>query len=74
MIYFLICPPSLKEIKVRGYKTCFMLNSAEREILNARQYNKYPEIKYFSGSDKPRMLFSLLIEVEMPIIDGILTL
>ena len=34
-----------------------MLNSAEHEILNAHT---------FQGRDKPRMLFSLLINVEMP--------
>ena len=41
----------------RGYKTFFMLNSVEHEILNA---HKYKTIKKFSflGSDKPRMLFS----------------
>ena len=45
-----------------------MLNSAEHEILNAHKYKKYPEIQHFSGSDKPRMLFFLLINVKMPTI------
>ena len=39
-----------------------MLNSAEHEILNAQTYE---EIKHYFGSDKPRMLFFLLIKVEM---------
>ena len=39
------------------YKTFFMHNSAEHEILNA---GKYENIKNytFSSSDNPRMLFS----------------
>ena len=51
----------------------FMLNSAEHAILNARKYKKYREIKHFVGSDKPRMLFFLLIKVEMPTFVGIST-
>ena len=50
----------------RGYKTCFMLNSAEHEILNAHKYNKYQEIQHISGSYKPRMLFFQLINVKLP--------
>ena len=34
---------------------------------------KYQEIKHFSGLDNPRMLFFLLIKVEMPTIVGIST-
>ena len=34
---------------------------------------KYQEIKHFSDSDKPKMLFFLLIKVEMPTIVGIST-
>ena len=34
----------LKEIRSRGYKTFFMLNSVEHEILNA---HKYKNIKKF---------------------------
>ena len=55
----------------RGYKTFFMLCSAEHEILKARKYGNYQEIQHFSGSDKPRMLFFLLINVKMPTIVGI---
>ena len=59
--------------RVRGYKTFFMLNSVEHEILNAHKYKQYQEIQLFSDSDKPRMLFFLLVNVKMPPIDGILT-
>ena len=47
----------------------------EHDISNAQKYKKHKEILLFSGSDKPRMLFFLLINVEMPtiVIVGILT-
>ena len=35
---------------------------------------RYQEIQLFSDSDKPKMLFFLLINVKMPKIVGILTL
>ena len=57
----------------RGCKTFFMLNSFEHEILDAHKYKKYQEIQLFSGADKLRMLFFLLINVKMPTIVGILT-
>ena len=57
----------------RGYVTFFMLNSDEHEILNAYKYKKYQEIWLFLSSDKPRVLFFLLLNVKMPIIVGILT-
>ena len=50
-----------------------MLTSAEHEILDTPQNKKYQEIQHVSGSDKPRMLFFLLINVKMPAIVGILT-
>ena len=59
--------------RARGYKTFVMFNSVENEILNAHKYKKYQEIQLFSDSDKPRMLFFLLINVKMPTIVGILT-
>ena len=62
-----------EEDRARGYKTFFMLNSVEHEILNAHKYKKYQEIQLFSDSDKPRMLFFLLINVKMPTLVGILT-
>ena len=45
----------------RGYKTFFML------------YSVHAQIWLFLGSDKPIMLFFLLINVKMPTIVGILT-
>ena len=58
----------------RGYKTFFMLTSVENEILNANKYKNIRKFSvFFSGSDKPRMLFFLLIKIQMPTIVGILT-
>ena len=56
----------------RGYKTFFMLNSVQHEILNAHKYKNMKK-KAFSDSNKPRMLFFLLKNVKMPTIVGILT-
>ena len=42
------------------------LNSAEHEILNAIEYKNIKKFSFFSGSDKHRMLFFLLINVKMP--------
>ena len=58
--------------RARGYKTFFMLNSAEHEILSARKYENIKKSS-FSGSDKPRVLFFLLINVKMPTIIVIIT-
>ena len=44
----------------------FMLNSAEQEISNAHEYKNIKKSTYFSGSDKPIMLFFQLINVKMP--------
>ena len=44
------------EIRPRIYKTFFMLNSAEHEILNAHKYKNIKKCG-FLGPDKPRMLF-----------------
>ena len=57
----------------QGYKTFSMLNSVEHEILNAHKYKKIASNSAILGSDKPRMLFFLLIHVKMPTIVGILT-
>ena len=62
-----------KKIWLRGYKTFFILNSVEHEILNAYKYETVKKFSIFSGSDKLRMLFFLLINVKMPTIVGILT-
>ena len=51
-----------------------MLNSAEHEIINAHTIKNIKKIRFFfAGSDKPRMLLFLLINVKMPTIVGILT-
>ena len=60
-------------IRARGYKTFLLFNSAEHEILNAHKHKNINKFSFFSGSDKPRVLFFLLINVKMPIIIGILT-
>ena len=56
--------------QARGYKTFFMLNSVEHEILNAHKYKKNQEIRPLSGSVKHRLLFFLLIHVKMPTMGG----
>ena len=50
----------------------FMLNSVEHEILNAHKYKNIKKFSFFPDSDKPRMLFFLLINVKMPTTVGIL--
>ena len=57
----------------RGYKTFFMLNSAEHEILITHKYKKIRKLNIFQAQTKPTMLFFLLINVKMPTIVGILT-
>ena len=49
------------------------LFSVEREILNAHKYKNIKKFSFFSDTNKPRMLFFLLIKVKMPTIVGILT-
>ena len=56
-------------IRARGYKTFFMLNSVEHEILNAYKYKNIKKFSFFSDPEKPRMLFFLLINVKMPTIE-----
>ena len=51
----------------------FMLSSADHEISYVHMYKNTKKFIIFSGSDKPRMLFFLLINVKMPTIVGILT-
>ena len=43
------------------------------KFLNAHKYKNIKKFSFFSGSDKPRMLFFLFINVKMPTIVGILT-
>ena len=67
---------SVTAVKVQGpevIKNIFMLISAEHEILNAHKYKYIKKFSIFLGSDKPRMLFFMLINVKMPTIVGILT-
>ena len=49
-----------------------MLNSVKHEILNAHKYKNLKN-SAFLGSDKPGMLFCMLMNVKMPTIVGILT-
>ena len=51
----------------RGYKTFFMLNLVEHEILNAHMYKDHRKFSTFSGSEKLILLLILFIIV------GILT-
>ena len=50
-----------------------MLNSIEHEILNAHKYKNIMKFGFFLGSDMPKMLFFLLINVKMLTFVGILT-
>ena len=61
-----------KHQEIRGYKIFYMLNSTEHDICLAHSIN-ISRNSAFSVTDKPRMLFSLLINVTMPMIFGILT-
>ena len=73
-ICFLVPVSQVVQItRPRGYKTFFVLNSIEHEILNAHKYNNIKKFCFILGSDKPRMLFFLLIYVKMPTVVGILT-
>ena len=60
-------------LRARGYKTFFVLNSIEHEILIAHKYKNIKKFGFFLGSHKPRMLFFPLINVKMPTTVGILT-
>ena len=62
-------PTSIRSL---GYNKKFMLNSAEHEIFDAHDYRNIKK-SAFSGSDMPKMLFFLLINVKMPTIVDILT-
>ena len=49
--------------------TCITQLSMKFQILISI---KYQEIQHFSSSDNPKMLFSMLVNVKMPTIIGIL--
>ena len=74
-INFYHCPNAVSTVtkaRARGYKTFSLLNSAEHEILKALKYNNVKKFSIFH-SDKPRMLFFLLMNVKVPTIVGIST-
>ena len=56
-------PSGLPAAWAQGYKSYFMLNSAEHEILDAHKYKNIKKFSIFSSSDKPRMPFFLLIKL-----------
>ena len=47
-----------------------MLISAKYEILNAHKYKNIKTFSFFSGSDKPKVLFYMPINFKMPIVVG----
>ena len=57
----------------QGYKSFFILKSAEQLMLNVPMYEKLKKDQHISGSDKPRMLLFLLMNVKIPTTVGILT-
>ena len=59
--------------RLRGYKTFSKLNSAEHKIFNAHKYKKKSRNSAFLDSDKPGMLFFMLMNVKMPTTVSILT-
>ena len=46
------------QILPQGYKTFFVLNSVEHEILNAHKYKKYQEIRSFNAQLSLECYFS----------------
>ena len=60
-------------IRPRGYKTFFVLNSVEHEILNAHKYKNIKKFGLFKAQLSLECYFSSLIHVKMPTIVGILT-
>ena len=65
---------SMTSIWVQGYKTVFMLNSVEHEIMLISIKILRKKFSFFSGPGKRRMLFFLLVNVKMPTVVGIFTL
>ena len=64
---------SMPEAWPRGYKTFFVLNSGEHEILNAHKYKNINKFGLFKAQLSLECYFSPLIHVKMPTIVGILT-
>ena len=68
MTVHVICPKyDYLGTRPRGYKTFFMLNSVEHEILDAHKYKDIKKNSAFVCSYKPRILFSPLINDKMPL-------
>ena len=61
------------QIWPRGYKTFFILNSVEHEILNAYKYENMKQFIIFQAQISLECYFLLLINVKMPTIVGIVT-
>ena len=57
----------------RGYKTCFMLNSAEHKICLANKSQTTNNYKFFLAKHSWAWKVSLLINMKMPTIVGIFT-
>ena len=66
LLYLTSFTSSYESLSLSKHSLIFPIS--EHEISNAHIYKKkkYHKIQLFSGSDKPRMLFFLLINVEMP--------
>ena len=60
------------QFRAEGYKTFFMFNAAEHEILNAHKYENNQEMQLFQTQISLECFF-LLINVKMPTFVGILT-
>ena len=63
----------LEETWPRGYKTFFILNSVEHEILNVHKYENIKKFSIFQAQISLDWYFFLLINVKMPTVVGILT-
>ena len=62
-----------KQIRPRGYKTDFVLNSTEHEILTAHKSNKCLKIQTIHAFNLTNVVFIMLIYDKMPIIVDILS-
>ena len=56
------------------YKTFFMVNPAEHEILNAHKYENIKKFSFFQAQISLECYFFQLISVKVPTVVGILTL
>ena len=69
------CGPCIAAVatRPRGYKTFFVLNSVEQEVLNAHKYKNIKKFGLFKAQLSTDYYFFPLIHVKMPTIVGILT-